>query len=125
MPNLTQSLRKLLLPSKNDPQMPKSAAEARLISQSWLQLGGRSYFIADVVLDRRILLKYVTFDADTGIAISMGDQWLGDLPEYFGRRITGLLRVRDPEGIHASYAEREAFARQHQRLELPRWLRHR
>jgi len=106
-----QSVRRFLIFPKGSPRLPVSAAEARLITARWLRLTGHHYFIADVVVEARLLLKYVAFDADTNVALSVGDQWIGDLPELFGRPITSLLRIRDASGISATYVERMAFAR--------------
>jgi hypothetical protein len=54
------------------PRMPESFAEAEQVFRRWDSLNGRSYFLADVLLEGGRFLTDVTFDGDTRIAVRHG-----------------------------------------------------
>lgn len=54
------------------PRMPESFAEAEQVFRRWDSLNGRSYFLADVLLEGGRVLIDVTFDGDTRIAVRYG-----------------------------------------------------
>jgi hypothetical protein len=54
------------------PRMPESLAEAEQVFRRWDTLNGRSYLMADVLLEGGRFLSDVTFDGDSRIAVRYG-----------------------------------------------------
>jgi hypothetical protein len=99
------------------PRLPSDALKAGRVFRRWDGLNGRYYFEADVVLDDGTLLREMTFDGDTNIAVSFGGRWDYLPPSLFGRQIVDWLVTKDCTGEDrygdATPEQREAFARVH------------
>jgi hypothetical protein len=99
------------------PRLPSDALEAGRVFRRRDGLNGRYYFEADVVLDDGTLLREMTFDGDTNIAVLFGGRWDYLPPSLFGRQIVGWLVTKDCTGGgrygDATPEQREAFARVH------------
>jgi hypothetical protein len=94
-------------------RFPSDRTEAEEVWQHWDWLNGRYYVVADVIVDEHVLLRDAVFDRDTGIAVEVGNERLYDRADLFGRRISGVLVVRQyGSEVSATEAERQAFARQ-------------
>lgn len=76
-----------------EPRMPASQDEADRVFSAWDRLNGRYFFLATVRLDDGRVLPRVTFDADTNIAVQVGDLDVRYRYDFVGRRVLDLTRL--------------------------------
>ena len=99
------------------PRMPESFAEAEQVFRRWDTLNGRSYFVADVLLEGGRLLTGVIFCGDSRVAVRHGR-----LPVYrqlnlVGRSVAAWLVTEDrsPGRLYGNATEedRRHFREEH------------
>lgn len=99
-------------PRSPEPRLPRDAWEDVRVHDRWDSLNGRYYFVADSALEGGPVLRGVTFDEDTNIAVRLGTGRIP--PGLFGKRLIACLLVQDRAGRHlVTREERDRFQSAH------------
>lgn len=61
----------MVLPRAQHPRFPTSQDESDAVWKRWDRLNGRYYYVADVILKNGRIIREVTFDKDTNIAVEI------------------------------------------------------
>jgi len=92
-------------------RFPISAAEAANVHRTWSDAAMKNYRLADVEVNGERIVRDVTFDRDSGIAVLVDGKPLVDRLELFGCAVTRMLELgTDMKDRKVSEAQRNAFA---------------
>lgn len=97
-------------PARRGPRMPVSRDEADLVYGAWDRRNGRAFAVCDVALDDGALLRDVTFDTETWVAVEAQGRPVPFRAALWGRAIARHLVLAEGSTVHADAAERERFA---------------